>query len=128
MAFKTADLSDDNTGEVQILHPGMRSFGGRARFQGPMATVRALGDFSRVREMVHTPGEGRVLVVDNDAALGVAVLGDLLAAAAVDNGWQGVVVNGAIRDSADIAGMDLGVMALATVPARGDKEGRGEGC
>ena len=54
------------------------------------------------------------------------MLGDMLAAAASDNGWQGIVINGCVRDSVDIAGMDIGVKALATNPARGALEGRGD--
>lgn len=126
MTFKTADLSDEHEGRVQIVLPGLRSFGGKRRFHGEMVTIRALGDFSQVREQVRSSGEGRVLVVDNAATLHCAVLGDLLAAAAVENGWQGVIVNGCIRDSADIASMSIGVKALATVPARGDRQGRGD--
>ena len=38
-----------------------------------------------------------------------ALLGDNLAANAVKNGWSGIIVNGCIRDSEDIATMDLGV-------------------
>jgi regulator of ribonuclease activity A len=126
MTFKTADLCDEFEGEVQVVLPGLRNFGGRTRFHGEMVTIRALGDFSRVREQVRSAGAGRVLVVDNEAAMQAAMLGDLLAAAAIENGWQGVVVNGCIRDSADIATMDLGVKALGSVPARGRREERGE--
>jgi len=126
MTFKTADLCDANSGKVQIVQPGLGDFGGRARFYGEMVTIRAHGDFSQVREQVKSPGLDRVLVVDNDAAPGGAMLGDLLAAAALDNGWRGVVVNGCIRDAADIADMDLGVKALARVPARGNNNGNGE--
>jgi len=124
--FKTADLCDEFEGEVQVVLPGLRNFGGRARFHGEMVTVRALGDFSRVREQVRSAGAGKVLVVDNQAAMGAAMLGDLLAAAAIENGWQGVVVNGCIRDSADIAAMDLGVKALGCVPARGARAEQGD--
>lgn len=126
MTFKTADLCDANADQVQVVLPGLRNFGGRARFYGEIVTISAQGDFSQLREQVRLPGKGRVLVVDNNAAPGCAMLGDLLAAVALDNGWQGAVINGCIRDSADIAIMDLGVKALASVPARGTNEGRGE--
>ena len=131
MTFKTADLcdlhvSDVHEGRVQVLHPGLFNFGGKSRFYGEIVTIRALGDFSQVREQVRSKGLGRVLVVDNDASMQVAMLGDLLTAAGVDNGWQGVVINGCIRDAADIAAMDIGVKALATVPARGSKADLGE--
>ncbi|MDH3759951.1 MAG: ribonuclease E activity regulator RraA [Gammaproteobacteria bacterium] len=125
MTFKTADLSDDNEGRVQVVEPGLRDFGGIRRFHGEIVTIRADGDFSRVREQVNLDGSGKVLVIDNDASLDCALLGDLLAAAANSNGWQGVVVNGCIRDSADIGDMDIGVKALATNPARGARQGRG---
>jgi regulator of ribonuclease activity A len=91
-----------------------------------MVTIRAQGDFSLVREQVNLPGAGKVLVIDNDASLDCAMLGDLLAAAASENGWAGVVINGCIRDAADIATMDIGVRALATMPLRGAREDRGE--
>ena len=125
MTFKTADLCDANEGRVQVVYPGLSNFGGNARFCGEMVTISAQGDFSRVREQVNSPGNGKVLVVDNNGAMHCAMLGDLLAAAAVENGWQGVVINGCIRDSADIAGMNIGVRALASVPARGARQERG---
>lgn len=126
MTFKTADLCDANQGRVQVVLPGLKNFGARPRFFGEIVTIKATGDFSRVREQVHSSGTGKVLVIDNDGALDCAMLGDLLTAAAAENGWQGIVINGCIRDSVDIAGMDVGVKALATVPQRGLREGKGE--
>ena len=126
MTFSTADLSDANEGRVQVVSPALRAFGKRASFHGPIVTLRALGDFSRVRELTAQPGAGRVLVVDNQGRLDCAVCGDRLAAAASTNGWAGIVVNGCIRDSADIDEMDIGVRALATIPCRGSNEGLGD--
>jgi len=126
MTFKTADLSDANEGRVQVVAPGLASFGARKRFAGPMVTIRAQGDYSQVRAQTHAPGGGRVLVVDNDGRLDCAVCGDLLAAAASENGWAGIVVNGCIRDAADIDAMDIGVKTLAVFPRRGSKDGRGD--
>jgi regulator of ribonuclease activity A len=126
MTFKTADLSDVNESRVQIVRPGLLNFGGASRFHGKIVTIKSLGDFSLVREQVNSPGDGKVLVVDNDAAVDCAMLGDMLAAAAMDNDWRGFVINGCIRDSVDIAAMDIGVKALATTPLRGARENRGE--
>ena len=92
MSFKTADLCDAHEGKVQVLHPGLINFGGRSRFYGEIVTIKALGDFSQVREQVRSTGAGRVLVVDNDGSMQCAMLGDLLAAAAHENGWQGIVI------------------------------------
>jgi regulator of ribonuclease activity A len=118
MTFKTADLSDENEGRVQVVQPGLRDFGGIRRFHGEIVTIRADGDFSRVREQVNLDGSGKVLVVDNDASLDCAMLGDVLAAAARDNGWQGVVINGSrgARQGAGEVGVELGFLGATFRP------------
>ena len=126
MNFKTADLCDDHSATLQICEPLFSSYGGRARFFGKVSTIKCFEDNSLVREAVAEPGDGRVLVVDAGGSLRCAMLGDLLAAKAVENGWSGVVMYGLIRDSADIAGMDLGVKALGTFPLKSVKKGIGE--
>jgi regulator of ribonuclease activity A len=125
-AFSTADLSDAHEGRVEVLPVALRDYGGRRAFRGEVSTVRAFEDNSRVREAVHEAGRGRVLLVDGGASLQRAMLGDLLAAKAVENGWSGVIVLGAIRDSALIATLDLGVKALGTVPRKTERRGLGE--
>ena len=126
MSFKTADLCDENSDKVQVVAPGLVNFGGKPRFHGRIVTVKSLNDNSKVREQIWSAGEGRVLVVDNEASMHCAMLGDMMAAKAIENGWGGIVINGCIRDSVDVGGMDLGVKALATNPLRSVKEGRGE--
>ena len=126
MTFKTADLCDQHSDKLQICEPGLAGFGGRARFHGRISTIKCFEDNSLVREAVGEPGDGRVLVVDAGGSLRCAMLGDMLAAKAVENGWAGVIMNGLIRDSADIASMDLGVKALGTHPLKSVKKGVGE--
>jgi regulator of ribonuclease activity A len=123
--FATADLYDEFADRLQIVHAGLRDYGGRPWFSGAIATVQAYEDNSRVREAVSSAGRGRVLVVDGGASMRRAMLGDLLAERAVENGWAGVVVNGCIRDSLAIGRMALGVRALGTVPAKTEKAGQG---
>jgi regulator of ribonuclease activity A len=126
MNVKTADLCDEFSAELQVAMPVFRHFGGRARFAGPAATIKCFEDNSRVKEAVGEPGQGRVLVVDAGGSLRCAVLGDLLAKLAADNGWVGVVVYGCIRDSSDMRAFDLGVIALASIPLRSEKKGEGQ--
>ena len=129
--FATTDLCDAHeaalaTGELQVMAPGLLSFGKRARFAGPAATLKLFEDNVLLAETVRTNGAGRVLVVDAGASLRCAVLGGNLAQAAEQNRWAGVVIAGAIRDAGEIAGCDLGVLALATHPRRSAKRGAGE--
>ena len=125
-AFATADLSDEYGDEVRALLPGFVDYGGRRRFCGPVATLKVHEDNSLVREALAQRGEGRVLVVDGGGSMRCALLGDNLARLGSDNGWAGVVISGCIRDSAAIAGIDLGVKALGTHPARSHKRGEGQ--
>lgn len=125
MNFATTDLSDANP-VASICEPGLHDFGGRARFFGQIATVRAPEDNTHVRGMLETPGDGRVLVVDGGAAKSCALLGDMLGELAVKNGWAGVIVNGYVRDSAALKKLELGVKALGTLPRKSKKGGAGE--
>jgi regulator of ribonuclease activity A len=123
--MNTCDLCDRFEGRVRVLELPLRDYGGRIAFSGRVSTVKALEDNSLVREAVAEPGEGRVLVIDGGGSLRRAMLGDMLAGKAVANGWSGVVVHGAIRDSAAIGRLPLGVKALGTCPMKTDKRGQG---
>lgn len=125
MNFKTADLCDHFQDIVEIAEEPFGDFGGRPCFCGVIETVKAFEDNSKVKECLAQPGDGKVLVVDGGGSMRRAMLGDMLAASAVKNGWAGVLVNGCIRDSADIATMDIGVKALGTHPCKTEKQGLG---
>jgi regulator of ribonuclease activity A len=112
----TCDLHDALKDAVEVLPPELISFGGRAAFHGRAATVRCFEDNSRIREAVAQDGRGRVLVVDAAGSLRHAVMGDRVAAEAAANGWEGVIVWGAIRDVAAMRTLDLGVLALGRTP------------
>lgn len=124
--LSTADLSDENEGAAQVLRLQMRDLGGRRAFSGPIRTVRCHEDNSKVKAMLATPGNGAVLVVDGGGSLNCALVGDLIAQSAVDQGWAGVIVNGAVRDAAVLATLDLGVKALGTMPLRSVRRDLGE--
>jgi len=126
MCVKTADLFDQFDERVRVCDPIFRDFGGRRCFSGPVSTVKCFEDNSLVKTALGELGAGRVLVVDAGGSLRCAMLGDLLVASAVENGWSGVVLFGCVRDSADIAGMALGVKALATNPRKSEKRGEGQ--
>ena len=122
----TADLSDQHPDDTTLAAPGFRNYGQRLAFAGPIATVRCFEDNSKVREALEEDGRGRVLVVDGGASMRCALLGDVLAALAAKNGWNGVIVNGCIRDSAAVGETDIGVKALDTHPRKSVKRGAGE--
>jgi regulator of ribonuclease activity A len=121
----TADLYDEHGEALASLSVQLRDFGGVRSFSGPIRTVRCFEDNGLVKAVTQTPGEGAVLVVDGGGSLRSALMGDLIAAAAVENGWAGAIIHGAIRDSVAIGGLRLGVKALGTNPRKSSKTGAG---
>ena len=126
MSFATADLCDELGPRARVAELLFRDFGGRRSFHGTIATVRVFEDNVLVREALGEAGRWRVLVVDGAGSVRCALLGDMLARMAHENGWAGVVVNGAIRGSEEISAIPIGLKALATCPRRSGKEGMGE--
>lgn len=124
--FRTTDLCDAHGEKLQIAEPVFGDFGGNIAFYGQISTVKCFEDNSLVRAAFETPGESRVLVVDGGGSFRCALIGDQVAALAKQNGWAGAVVNGCIRDSADVAAIEIGLKALATHPRRSIKKGQGE--
>jgi len=126
MTIATADLYDERGDELDSLSLPMIDLGGHVAFDGPIRTVRCHRDNALVKKVLATPGDGAVLVVDGGGSLESALVGDLIAASAVDNGWAGVIVNGAIRDREAMSELPLGVKALGSNPRKSAKDGTGE--
>lgn len=124
--FTTADLYDEHEEALQSLSLQLQNLGGHARFTGPIRTIRCHRDNGLVKQVLNSPGDGAVLVVDGAGSLESALMGDMIAAAAVENGWAGVVINGAIRDRVEISGLALGVKALGSNPRKSAKDGVGD--
>ncbi len=122
----TADRMDERGGELDSCELQFRQFGARRAFAGRVRTVRCADDNVLVRRVLEEPGAGRVLVVDGGGSLRTALFGDVMAGLAARNGWEGVVINGAVRDAATLAGIDVGVKALGSQPRRSGKAGIGE--
>jgi regulator of ribonuclease activity A len=126
MSFTTADLYDEHGDTLGSCDLQFRQYGAHRTFSGPAATVRCFEDNVLLKATVSTPGHGRVLVVDGGGSVHKALMGDMIAKIAVDNGWAGVVINGAVRDVAVLADLPLGIKALGSNPRKSVKNGEGE--
>jgi regulator of ribonuclease activity A len=128
--FSTCDLCDvhknDGSGAFRVLPPVFRDFGAVRRFSGLVVTVKCFEDNTLVKAVVDSAGEGRVLVVDGGASLRRALLGGNLGAAAARNGWAGVVIDGCVRDVAELAACHTGIRALALMPLPTEKRNEGQ--
>lgn len=127
--FSTCDFCDahkqDDVGDFRWLPGVFRSYGNLDRFAGQVSTVKCFEDNSLVKTAVESPGLGRVLVVDGAGSMRRALLGGQLAMAAARNGWAGLVINGCVRDLAELAQARVGILALGHVPMPTNRKGQG---
>ncbi|MBO9535780.1 ribonuclease E activity regulator RraA [Herbaspirillum sp.] len=131
MSFSTCDLCDANedklaTGALHVLPPIFAAFGKRNAFAGPARTLKVFEDNVLVRAALETPGNGHVLVVDGGGSLRCALVGGNLGLLAQNNGWTGILVNGCVRDTAELNACDVGIRALAAHPQRSFRKGAGD--
>ena len=124
--FSTCDLNDAHPAKVRFVDLPFRDFGAKRQFSGRIRTAVMVEDTKLVQETLFTSsGEGGVIVLDGGGSVRTALLGDMMAERLIGNGWAGIVVNGAVRDSRLLADLDIGVKALGTSPVRSGKTGRG---
>ena len=122
----TADLVDEIGPDVRSCDTQFTQYGGNREFVGTVTTVRCFQDNALLKSILGEENPGGVLVIDGDASVHTALVGDLIAELARSNGWVGIIANGAIRDSKVIGGMAIGVKALGTNPRKSTKTAAGE--
>jgi len=126
MAAPTCDLNDANPDVVRQVMLPFNDYGKRKMFAGRIRTCVTMEDTKYIQEKLYeTPGDGAVVVLDGGVSLRSALLGDINAERLRANGWAGIIINGVIRDSAELANIDIGVKALGVSPIRSTKRGIG---
>lgn len=124
--ISTADLYDERGDKLLSVPLQFQNIGGMSGFSGVVRTVRCFQDNALLKDLLSGPGDGAVLVIDGGGSLETALVGDVIASLAVDNGWAGLIVNGAIRDRVALGTLPFGVKALGSNPAKSSKTGAGE--
>ena len=122
----TADLCDDHGDAVQVLTGNFESYGGVDAFRGPVSTLAVFEDNTLVRDALAEWGDGRVLVVAGGGSERCALVGGNLGVLAAANGWAGIVVDGYVRDAAELRASAVGIRARGTCPRRSVKKGAGD--
>ena len=121
IAFSTSDICDAHD-DVQVLNPlAFKDFGGRPSFAGTAYTIKVFEDNGPLRELVLTPGEGRVIVIDGAGSIRASLMGGNLAKRAADNGWAGLVIYGCVRDIAELSATPIGIRAIGLFPRKTER-------
>lgn len=109
-----SDVSD--TPDV-AMDAGLDPMGRGAEMAGTALTVSASpGDNLAIHKAITLAEPGDVLVVDGGGYTGAAYLGELMCASCQAHDLAGVVVDGAVRDRAELAALDMPVYARAITP------------
>ena len=126
MFIDTSELCDLYAEQVDVVEPIFSSFGGVSNFYGKVTTVKCFESNGLIAEVLEENGEGRVLVIDGGGAVRRGLIDAELAQLAVDNGWEGIIVYGAVRQIQQLENLDIGIHALAPIPVSADESGAGE--
>ena len=126
MFIDTSELCDLYAEQVDVVEPIFSSFGGVSNFYGKVTTVKCFESNGVIAEVLQENGEGRVLVVDGGGAVRRGLIDAELAQLAVDNGWEGIIVYGAVRQIQQLENLDIGIHALAPIPVSADESSAGE--
>ncbi len=126
MFIDTSELCDLYAEQVDVVEPIFSSFGGVSNFYGKVTTVKCFESNGLIAEVLEENGEGRVLVIDGGGAVRRGLIDVELAQLAVDNGWEGIIVYGAVRQIQKLENLDIGIHALAPIPVSADESSAGE--
>ena len=126
MFIDTSELCDLYAEQVDVVEPIFSSFGGVSNFYGQVTTVTCFESNGLIAEVLEENGEGRVLVIDGGGAVRRGLIDAELAQLAVDNGWEGIIVYGAVRQIQQLENLDIGIHALAPIPVSADESSAGE--
>jgi len=114
----TADLCDETEGAWRIAEFPARSFGAVASGDGPVRLVHLHDDNRILFDVLAEPGNGSILIINVESASRPAVVGENLAQRALENGWRGLLVDGAVRDTRALATIPLLIIAREARPFR----------
>ena len=126
LKFSVPDICDKHSDIIQIGNIEFQSYGKKKSFHGQIETLFCPDDNSLVKKALNTDGNNKVLVIDASSNTHTSMIGDQIAAAAKKNNWEGVIINGYIRDIEVIQNIELGVLAISSVPLKTKKNDLGK--
>ena len=126
MRIDTSELCDIYLDQVDVVDPIFSSFGGVSAFSGKITTIKCVESNGLIAEVLEEEGQGRVLLIDGGGAVRRALIDAELAQLAADNGWEGIIVYGAVRQIDQLENIDIGIQALAPIPVSADEQTSGE--
>ena len=126
MDYNTSDLCDLFADNVDVVDPMFISYGGRSSYGGEVSTVKCFEEKGLIQNVLSQPGAGKVLLVDGGGSTRRALIDYNTALMAMENGWEGIICYGSVREVDGLGELDLGIHAIASIPVNAESEHIGE--
>lgn len=126
MHYNTSLLCDLYADTVDVVEPLLTNFGGRNSFAGEVVTIKCFESVGLIYKTLAQNGAGKVLLVDGGGSLRRALVNADIAELAVENDWEGIIVNGCVREVDFLEELDLGIQAITAIPVGGEDNDIGE--
>ncbi|WP_372883251.1 ribonuclease E activity regulator RraA [Psychromonas sp.] len=126
MQYNTSLLCDIYADTVDVVEPLLTNFGGRNSFAGEVVTIKCFESVGLIYKTLEENGIGKVLLVDGGGSLRRALINSHIAELAVENGWEGIVVNGCVREVDLLEELDIGIQAITAIPVGAEDTEIGE--
>ncbi len=116
MQYNTSLLCDIYADTIDVVEPLLTNFGGRNSFAGEVVTIKCFESIGLIYKTLEENGAGKVLLIDGGGSLRRALVNANIAELAVENDWEGIVVNGCIREVDILDELDIGIQAITAIP------------
>ncbi|WP_022940946.1 ribonuclease E activity regulator RraA [Psychromonas hadalis] len=126
MNYNTSLLCDIYAETIDVVEPLLTNFGGRNSFAGEVVTIKCFESVGLIYKTLEENGAGKVLLIDGGGSLRRALINANIAELAVENGWEGLVVNGCVREIDALEELDIGIQAITAIPVGAEDSEIGE--
>ncbi|MEP0355142.1 MAG: ribonuclease E activity regulator RraA [Paraglaciecola sp.] len=126
MDYNTSTLCDIFADSVDVVEPMFISFGGRSSYGGEITTIKCFEDKGLIDKTLEQPGVGKVLLIDGGGSMRRALIDATSAQLAFDNGWEGIVCYGSVREVYELEDINIGIHAIASIPVGADDQELGD--
>lgn len=116
MEYNTSQLCDVYAGLIDVVDPIFSNYGGRSSFGGKVVTIKCFESLGLIEQIVATDGTSKVLVIDGGGSARRALIDIKIAETAANNGWEGIICYGSVRDVDALEEIELGIQGLVSTP------------
>jgi regulator of ribonuclease activity A len=126
MVYNTSQLCDTYADLIYVIDPIFSNYGGRHSFGGKVVTIKCFEGTGLIEQVIATDGIGKVLVIDGGGSTRRALIDINIAEIAANNGWEGIICYGSVRDVDSIEEIELGIQGLVSIPVGANDNEFGE--